>query len=104
MLSTVILPWVHYVAVFVMIGADAATGWLPPAIARDAHGFIVTGPDAADTPQWTAPRRPYALETSAPGVFAVGDVRSGSVKRVAAGVGEGGMAVAFAHAYLALPR
>ncbi|UUT35480.1 FAD-dependent oxidoreductase [Microbacterium elymi] len=90
--------------VFVMIGADAATGWLPPAIARDAHGFIVTGPDAADTPQWTAPRRPFALETSAPGVFAVGDVRSGSVKRVAAGVGEGGMAVAFAHAYLALPR
>ncbi|MHA7987158.1 FAD-dependent oxidoreductase [Rathayibacter sp. CAU 1779] len=88
--------------VFVMIGADAVTGWLPAEIARDDHGFIRTGADAADTPQWTADRRPFALETSAPGVFAVGDVRSGSVKRVAAGVGEGGMAVAFAHQYLAL--
>ena len=52
--------------------------------------------------EWTADRRPFALETSAPGIFAVGDVRSGSVKRVAAGVGEGGMAIAFVHQYLAL--
>lgn len=90
--------------VFVMIGADAVTGWLPPSVARDGHGYILTGAEAAATPQWTVDRRPFALETSAPGVFAVGDVRSGSVKRVAAGVGEGGMAIAFAHQYLALDR
>jgi thioredoxin reductase (NADPH) len=89
---------------FVMIGADAVTSWLPPEVARDSHGFVVTGPEAADTPQWTADRRPFALETSAPGIFAIGDVRSGSVKRVAAGVGEGGMAVSFVHQYLALAR
>jgi thioredoxin reductase (NADPH) len=89
---------------FVMIGADAVTGWLPPEIARDARGYVLTGQDAADAPQWMAERRPFALETSAQGVFAIGDVRSGSVKRVAAGVGEGGMAVAFVHQYLALPR
>ncbi|KRE29097.1 cyclic nucleotide-binding domain-containing thioredoxin-disulfide reductase [Agromyces sp. Soil535] len=93
-----------YTVVFVMIGADAVTGWLPPDIARDAHGFILTGADAAATAAWTADRRPFALETSAPGIFAVGDVRSGSVKRVAAGVGEGGMAIAFVHQYLALPQ
>lgn len=87
---------------FVMIGADAATGWLPDEIARDPRGFIITGSDAADTPHWRLERRPFALETSAPGVFAIGDVRSGSVKRVAAGVGEGGMAIAFVHHYLAL--
>ena len=85
-----------------MIGADAVTGWLPPEIARDANGFVLTGADAAATDEWTADRRPFALETSAPGIFAVGDVRSGSVKRVAAGVGEGGMAIAFVHQYLAL--
>ena len=91
-----------YSVVFVMIGADAVTGWLPPDIARDANGFILTGADAAATDEWGADRRPFALETSAPGIFAVGDVRSGSVKRVAAGVGEGGMAIAFVHQYLAL--
>ncbi|HWT33034.1 MAG TPA: FAD-dependent oxidoreductase [Microbacterium sp.] len=89
---------------FVMIGADAATDWLPPEIARDDHRFVMTGQDAAASPQWTEDRRPFALETSAPGIFAIGDVRSGSVKRVAAGVGEGGMAVAFVHQYLALVR
>ncbi|SIN72206.1 FAD-dependent oxidoreductase [Agromyces cerinus] len=88
--------------VFVMIGADAVTDWMPSAVARDTHGFILTGADAAASPQWGLDRRPFALETSAPGVFAIGDVRSGSVKRVAAGVGEGGMAVAFVHQYLAL--
>ena len=94
-----------YTVLFVMIGADAVTGWLPPEIARDVHGYILTGADAAATDEWTADRRPFALETSAPGIFAVGDVRSGSVKRVAAGVGEGGMAIAFVHQYLALqPR
>ena len=91
-----------YTVLFVMIGADAVTGWLPPEIARDVHGYILTGADAAATDEWTADRRPFALETSAPGIFAVGDVRSGSVKRVAAGVGEGGMAIAFVHQYLAL--
>ena len=89
---------------FVMIGANAETAWLPASIARDSHGFVVTGPDAADSGRWSAARRPFALETSAQGVFAIGDVRSGSVKRVAAGVGEGGMAIAFAHQYLALQR
>jgi thioredoxin reductase (NADPH) len=89
---------------FVMIGADAVTGWLPPEVARDVHGFVVTGQDAAVTPQWSADRRPFALETTAPGVFALGDVRSGSVKRVAAGVGEGGMAISYVHQYLALAR
>lgn len=89
---------------FVMIGADAVTGWLPPAVARDENGFVLTGSDAVGTAAWTADRRPFALETSVPGIFAVGDVRSGSVKRVAAGVGEGGMGIAFVHQYLALPR
>jgi thioredoxin reductase (NADPH) len=91
-----------FTVVFVMIGADAVTGWLPHDLARDEHGFILTGADAAATSEWTADRRPFALETSTPGIFAVGDVRSGSVKRVAAGVGEGGMAIAFVHQYLAL--
>lgn len=90
--------------VFVMIGANAVTDWLPPEIARDAHGFVLTGADASAAEAWTADRRPFALETSTPGIFAVGDVRSGSVKRVAAGVGEGGMAIAYAHQYLALER
>jgi thioredoxin reductase (NADPH) len=90
--------------VFVMIGADAVTDWLPPEVARDTHGFVLTGADAAATEAWTAERRPFALETSTPGIFAVGDVRSGSVKRVAAGVGEGGMAIAYVHQYLAQQR
>src|SRR6476469_1425413 len=89
-------------ALFVLIGAEAATDWLPSEIARDEHGFIVTGAEAMKAVQWTADREPFALETSAPGIFAIGDVRSGSVKRVAAAVGEGGMAIAFAHRYLQL--
>ncbi|MGI9822723.1 FAD-dependent oxidoreductase [Agromyces sp. Marseille-Q5079] len=93
-----------FTVVFVMIGADAVTGWLPPDVARDERGYLLTGPDAAATGAWTEERRPFALESSTPGVFAIGDVRSGSVKRVAAGVGEGGMAIAFVHQYLALPR
>jgi len=87
---------------FVMIGADAETGWLPPGIARDARGFVLTGADAEASGSWPEARRPFALETSMPGVFAIGDVRSGSVKRVVAGVGEGGAAIAFTHQYLAL--
>ena len=91
-------------ALFVLIGAEAATDWLPSEIARDAHGFIVTGTDAMKEGVWTADREPFALETSVPGIFAVGDIRSGSVKRVAAAVGEGGMAIAFVHRYLQLSR
>jgi thioredoxin reductase (NADPH) len=87
-------------ALFVLIGADAATGWLPAEVARASHGFILTGIDAMKQGHWNGDRESYALETSAPGIFAVGDVRSGSVKRVAAAVGEGGMAIAFVHKYL----
>jgi thioredoxin reductase (NADPH) len=87
-------------ALFVLIGAEAATDWLPSEIARDEHGFVLTGTDATKTGQWKADREPFALETSATGIFAVGDVRSGSVKRVAAAVGEGGMAIAFVHRHL----
>ncbi len=85
-------------ALFVLIGADAATDWLPSEIARDEHGFVLTGADAMKAGQWKADREPFALETSAPGIFAIGDVRSGSVKRVAAAVGEGGIAIALASA------
>jgi thioredoxin reductase (NADPH) len=89
-------------AVFVLIGAEAATDWLPPEISRDEHGFVLTGTDAMKAGQWKADREPFALETSAPGIFAVGDIRSGSVKRVAASVGEGGVAIALVHRYLQL--
>ncbi len=89
-------------ALFVLIGAVAATDWLPADIERDKNGFIVTGTDAMQAGQWTTDREPFALETSVPGIFAVGDIRSGSVKRVAASVGEGGMAIAFVHRYLQL--
>ncbi len=86
--------------VFVLIGAEAATDWLPSEIERDEHGFVLTGTDAIKAGQWKADREPFALETSAPGIFAVGDIRSGSVKRVAASVGEGGVAIALVHRYL----
>lgn len=85
---------------FVLIGAEAATDWLPAEVMRDDHGFVLTGTDADREAQWTADRAPFALETSAPGIFAVGDIRSGSVKRVAASVGEGGVAIAYVHRYL----
>jgi thioredoxin reductase (NADPH) len=88
-------------ALFVMIGADAETAWLPDAIERDARGYVMTGAAVLQTGRWPIERDPYLLETSVPGIFAVGDVRAGSVKRVAAGVGEGSMAVAFVHQYLA---
>jgi thioredoxin reductase (NADPH) len=87
---------------FVLIGAEAATDWLPSEISRDTHGFIVTGSDATGAGEWQPDREPFALETSAPGIFAVGDIRSGSVKRVAASVGEGGVAIALLHRYLQL--
>jgi thioredoxin reductase (NADPH) len=82
-------------AVFSMIGATPCTEWLPSGIERDAKGFIKTGSDVANSPAWrTSTHQPNPLETSLPGIFAAGDVRSGSVKRCAAAVGEGGMAVA----------
>ena len=83
--------------VFSFIGADPRTSWLPPEIERDAKGFVRTGTELARSPYWTSGRQPFLLETSRPGVFAAGDVRSGSVKRVASAVGEGAMAVQFVH-------
>ncbi len=88
-------------ALFVFIGADAVTEWLPPEIARDARGYILTGTDVVKAGVWSLERDPYLLETSVPGIFACGDVRCSSVKRVASGVGEGSMAIAFVHQYLA---
>jgi thioredoxin reductase (NADPH) len=89
-------------AVFSMIGARPCTEWLPAEIARDDRGFIRTGAAVADAPAWRASKRqPTPMETSLPGIFAAGDVRSGSVKRCAAAVGEGGMAVAGIHLRLA---
>jgi thioredoxin reductase (NADPH) len=85
---------------FILIGADAETGWLPPEIALDDHGYVLTGPDVAAADGWTSSRDPYLLETSVPGIFACGDVRCSPVKRVAAAVGEGSMAIAFVHQYL----
>jgi thioredoxin reductase (NADPH) len=87
-------------AVFSFIGAVPRTDWLPPEVERDAKGFVRTGPALAGSPHWSARRPPFLLETSRPGVFAAGDVRSGSVKRVASAVGEGAMAVQFVHEYL----
>jgi thioredoxin reductase (NADPH) len=86
--------------VFSFIGADPRTSWLPPEIERDGKGFVRTGTDLARSSHWTSGRQPFLLETSRPGVFAAGDVRSGSVKRVASAVGEGAMAVRFVHEYL----
>ncbi|MEO8371220.1 MAG: FAD-dependent oxidoreductase [Candidatus Solibacter sp.] len=84
--------------VFSFIGADPRTAWLPEEIERDAKGFVRTGGDVAQSPAWKGrPVQPFLLETSRPGVFAAGDVRSGSVKRVASAVGEGSMAVQFVH-------
>jgi len=86
--------------VFSFIGAVPRTAWLPPEIEKDERGYIKTGPDIADSPHWKLGRPPYFVETSRPGVFAAGDVRSGSVKRVSSAVGEGAMAIQFVHEYL----
>jgi thioredoxin reductase (NADPH) len=87
-------------AVFSFIGAMPRTDWLPSEIERDAKGFVRTGSAVAQSKHWTVARPPSMLETSHPGVFAAGDVRSGSVKRVASAVGEGAMSVQFVHEYL----
>jgi thioredoxin reductase (NADPH) len=89
-------------AVFVFIGARPRTDWLPPSIAVDPKGFILTGADAAKSDRWPlTDREPCAVETTCPGVFAAGDVRSGTTKRVAFAVGDGALAVACAHRVLA---
>jgi thioredoxin reductase (NADPH) len=85
---------------FIFIGADAETAWLPAEIALDRHGYVLTGAEAAASGSWPHGRDPFLLETSVPGIFAAGDVRSAPVKRVAAAVGEGSMAVAFVHQHL----
>ncbi len=85
---------------FVFIGADAETGWLPAGIARDARGYVLTGDDVVKAGSWSHSRDPYLLESSLPGIFACGDVRFSPVKRVASAVGEGSMAIAFVHKYL----
>ena len=85
---------------FILIGADAETAWLPAEVALDANGYVLTGSDLRAAGRWELDRDPYLLETSVPGIFACGDVRLGPVKRVAAAVGEGSMAIAFVHQYL----
>ncbi len=89
---------------FVFIGASPRTVWLGSEVARDENGFIITGQELLsrnDGPRWPLPRSPFVLETSVPGVFAAGDVRLDSMKRVASAVGEGAMSVYLVHRYLA---
>jgi thioredoxin reductase (NADPH) len=92
-------------SLFVFIGAEPGVEWLPTSILRDEKGFVLAGPDLrrdGKMPEsWREPREPFLLETSVPGVFVAGDVRHGSIKRVASAVGEGSIAVQFAHQYLA---
>ena len=85
---------------FIFIGADAETAWLPPEIALDSNGYVLTGAEVSAAGGWALDRDPHLLETSVPGIFAAGDVRFGPVKRVAAAVGEGSMAIAFVRQYL----
>ena len=85
---------------FIFIGADAETGWLPEGIARDDRGYVLTGDDVVKAGRWSHDRDPFLLESSAPGIFACGDVRLSLVKRVASAVGEGSMAIAFVHKFL----
>jgi thioredoxin reductase (NADPH) len=90
--------------IFVMTGADPNTHWLDGCVALDAKGFIKTGPDLLpedlNAARWPLARPPYLLETTLPGVFAIGDVRGGSIKRVASAVGEGSIAISFVHQVL----
>jgi thioredoxin reductase (NADPH) len=92
-------------SLFVFIGAEPVADWLPGDILRDERGFVLAGPDLRTDGKlpagWRENREPYLLETSVPGVFVAGDLRHGSIKRVASAVGEGSIAVQFAHQYLA---
>ena len=85
---------------FILIGAQPFTGWLPESIKRDPWGYILTGPDTGQ--DWPLQRAPFLLETTTPGVFAAGDVRHGSMKRVASAVGDGSTSIRLVHDYLAL--
>ena len=89
--------------VFAFIGAAPKTEWLPDCVARDPKGFVLAGPDLKTKAGnlWKYERDPYLLETTVPGIFVAGDVRFGSVKRVASSVGEGSIAIQFVHQYLA---
>lgn len=89
---------------FLMIGARPHTEWLPPEVHRDARGFVLTGTDLGDDSAWPLDRDPFSLETSVPGVLAAGDVRHGSVKRVASAVGEGSVAIQLLHRLFAADR
>jgi thioredoxin reductase (NADPH) len=89
---------------FVLIGARPRTEWLPADIARDSGGFLLTGGDVPDDGTWPFDHRPLLLETSMPGVLAVGDVRHGSVRRVASAVGEGSIAIQLVHSLFASDR
>ena len=91
-------------SLFVMIGARPRTDWLLAEVDRDPYGFLYTGAEAASCPSWGLERSPHPHETSVPGLFAVGDVRSGSVKRVASAVGEGSVVVSEIHQFLAAPQ
>ncbi|MEM9157351.1 MAG: FAD-dependent oxidoreductase, partial [Cyanobacteria bacterium P01_F01_bin.33] len=88
-------------SLFIFIGATPSTNWLDGIVERDERGFICTGPDIASSTPWSLERDRFLLETNVPGIFAVGDVRHGSVKRVASGVGEGSICVQFVHRHLA---
>ncbi len=90
---------VEAAGLFLLLGADPCGDWLPGAIARDDRGFVFTGRDVP-IERWSGGRPPAALETTVPGVFAAGDLRAGSMKRVAAASGEGAATVALVHAYL----
>jgi thioredoxin reductase (NADPH) len=85
---------------FILIGAQPFTSWLPETIRRDQWGYILTGLDTGQ--EWPLERAPFLLETTTPGVFAAGDVRHGSMKRVAAAVGDGSTVIRLIHDYLAL--
>jgi len=91
-------------SLFIFIGAQPHTDWLAQKLERDKYGFILSGPDLLHEGRkpkgWPLEREPFLLETSTPGIFVAGDVRHGSVKRVASGVGEGSIAVQFIHQYL----
>ncbi len=88
-------------ALFVFIGADANTKWLDGFVATDEKGYVLTGRAVSESERWPLSREPYLLETNQPGVFAVGDVRQSSVKRVASSVGEGATAITMVHQILA---
>ena len=93
---------VEAAGLFVLIGTETRTDWLPPVVQRDDHGFVLTGTEIdLDAGPWPLERPPFALETSVPGVFAAGDVRANGVKRVAAAAGEGAVSVPMVHRHLA---